>query len=136
MTVAPVLAAFHSAARNQRYASDRYEAAMQADLALAYAGRADDAEFIGADVPFLSRDKYDFVINGAGAAELRYGAPPVTPGGAERWDTSDTRCVYNGPDGVLVLEGPFPVINEARAVVVDVYDKDGQLLARAAQVSR
>jgi len=138
VTVVPALAMFYSAAQNQRYAADRYEAAVQAELALKYICRAGETGFAEYGADYLSFDKFDFIINdNADAVKLDYGAPRIAPAVDEHWDISDTRHVFTGPDGnILILEGPFEERNEIRAVAVDVCDKDGNLLARAAQTAR
>ena len=134
-TVAPVLAAFHSAALDQRYAADRYEAAVQAEMALAYTRPGETGSAVTGGF-FLSRDVYDFIIDDiTDASDLIYNAPPVAPAGAAGWDLSDDIHIYNGPR-VLALTGPFPVRGEMRVAAVDVFDKQGRLLARAAQAVR
>ena len=136
----PALAGFHSAALNQRYAADRYEAATQAELALLMLSRTSESgDYNVMNVPFLLHDKYNFIIDDPSNPVTIdfHQVLTITPSVNNSWNINDETHVFTGSDGgVLVLESVYSDVNDLRVITVDVYDKDGVFLIRAAQVVR
>jgi len=133
----PALAGFHSAALNQRYAADRYEAVTQAELAILYIRTPESGDVNNLNIPYLLHDKYDFVINDSSnsVAIDFYHFPEIPPLTNDGWDVNGETHIYTGADdGALSLEGPFSAVSDLRAVTVDVYDKEGVFLTRVVQM--
>ena len=141
----PVISVFYTSAQNQNYAVKYYKAAAQAELALAAAGCA--LEVYGAETDFgeilsekyFLRDEFDFIISTGDEPGVDFyieSEPEIIFGEPSDWETgSFPRQSYSDADGVrLVIEGsPAPVEN-GFTLTVDVYDKNGKFLARAARL--
>jgi len=138
--VIPALSGFYAASANQRYAADRYEAAVRAEHLLMLLDRPHAAEETASEAEtFLSDDKFIFIFNdAANPPEILSRTAPVIPVYENNlWTADDGSYFYaSASGGALTLKGPLYEPADLRVPTVDAYDKNGNFLIRAGRAAR
>ena len=154
--IIPVLAGFHIATLNQRYAETRYLAATQAELALNGAARfvrANGFPEIGMsvvdflDTEFLMHDQFNFVVSVSDGYQNRtvggttsgnlvsIDFPDVNIPSIDDWDWGSLIYIH-ASGSTLILDGkPAGPASGIYIITVDVYDAQNNLLIRMGQIA-